>query len=112
MANSADPYATGPWGYPVANFAAYYGFVESLRALGAAGVDLHRPIPAGRPHAGETMLMHAVQGGKPDAINYLRSTGSKIGQADPQGDTAVDHALRYGHTQLAFQLRVQQLLSN
>jgi ankyrin repeat protein len=110
IANGADAFATATWGYPTANFAAYYGYVESLRALGEAGVDLQRDIPAGRPYAGETMLMHAAQGGKMAAIDYLQANGGKIGHADSRGNTAVDHAMRYGHTTLALQLRMKQLI--
>jgi hypothetical protein len=110
IANGADAFATATWGYPTANFAAYYGYVESLRALGEAGVDLNLAIPAGRPYAGETMLMHAAQGGKMAAIEYLQANGGKIGQADSRGNTAVDHATRYGHTALALQLRMKQLM--
>jgi hypothetical protein len=110
IANGADAFATATWGYPTANFAAYYGYVESLRALGEAGVDLNQAIPAGRPYAGETMLMHAAQGGKMAAIEYLQANGGKIGQADSLGNTAVDHAMRYGHTTLALQLRMKQLI--
>lgn len=107
IARGANPHALGPWNYPVANFAAYYGYVESLRALREAGVDLLARIPSGQPHDGETFLMHAAQGGKKPAVEYLQSLGARAGDVDPRRKTASDHARAYGHIALSISLQAQ-----
>ncbi len=100
----ADPAERGPYGYPAANFAAYYGNVAALKALKESGVDLLAATPPGLPHDGETFLMHAAEGGKPAAVDYLLSLGANPSQRDPRGKTAADHAKAYGHVALAERL--------
>jgi uncharacterized protein len=97
----ADPAERGPYGYPAANFAAYYGNVAALKALNESGLDLLSVTPPGLPHDGETFLMHAAEGGKPEAVDYLLALGADPGQRDPRGKTAADHAKAYGHAALA-----------
>lgn len=101
----ADTTTPGPWGFPVGNFAAYYGFVDVLKAMHEAGVDFRQPIAAPRPHPGQTYLMHAAHGGKREAIEYLLSTGVDPAARDADGKNAADHALAYGHLSLVQYLR-------
>jgi ankyrin repeat protein len=100
-----DTSRPGPWGFPVGHFAAYFGHVETLEAMRAAGIDLLRPIAPDRPHAGETYLMHAVHGGKERAIEYLLRLGADPKQKDAQGRDAADHAVNYKHFALAAKLK-------
>jgi hypothetical protein len=100
----ADPNERGPYGYPAANFAAYYGNVPALKALKDSGIDLLAATPSGQPHDGETFIMHAAEGGKPEAVDYLLSLGAKASDRDPRGKDAGDHAKAYGHVALAEKL--------
>jgi Ankyrin repeats (3 copies) len=100
----ADPNERGPYGYPAANFAAYYGNVAALKALKESGIDLLAATPPGLPHDGETFLMHAAEGGKAEAVDYLLSLGANASDRDPRGKNAGDHAKAYGHAALAEKL--------
>ncbi len=100
IAQRADSDRPGPFGFPEGHFAAYYGHVESLRALREAGVDLLAPIPNGRQHAGATYLMHATHGGNQAAVEYLLSLGADTRQKDAAGRDARDHARAYNHAHL------------
>lgn len=104
ISNGADPAELGPYGYPAANFAPFYGNVEAMKALRAAGVDLNAAIPAGLPHDGETFLIHAAQGGSAEAVEFLISIGSDGAWRDPRGKNASDHAKAYGQHALAAHL--------
>lgn len=103
-ARGANPHEPGPFGYPVANFAAYYGNISALKALKESGIDLLSAVPLAQAHDGETFLMHAAQGGRAEAVEYLQSLGARADQRDPRGMNASDHAKAYGHFWLATKL--------
>ena len=102
MARGADPKLPGPWGFPVGHFEAYYGHIETLRE---SGVDLLKPIAGGRPHAGQTYLMHAVHGGRDNVIDYLVKLGADPAQKDANGRTAADHVIEYKRIVMAAKLK-------
>ncbi|MBT4108988.1 MAG: ankyrin repeat domain-containing protein, partial [Pelagibacterales bacterium] len=76
-------------------YAAGKGYLETLKVLIDAGVDVNR-LDANKL----TPLMWASAYGHKDVVLYLLSKNAKIENKDNQGKTAIDYALENNHKEV------------
>lgn len=134
-ANPALANHAGADGHEPLGLAAFFGHVEAMRVLLAAGADacatpvnemrvqpLHAAVAArnleavallldhgadvnARQQVGYTPLMGAASGGRDDIVDRLLAHGANPALVSEDGKTAADIAAEHGHAALAERLR-------
>jgi len=95
VGEGADLEARTPKGQSALHFAAISGYLHETNAIDWL-VRLGADVDA-QDHLGWTPLLHAIMTYQPRVVHKLCTLGAQIALADVGGNTALHHAMHYGH---------------